>query len=107
MKHFFVVLALCLAPVSCLLASPDNSSIVAAAKSYVAQNSAGMQFSVTVDKVSGDYARAKATTAGGQTDAAWVFLKKTNGRWSGLTMGTDFSAEDYKQFGIPAALWIK
>jgi hypothetical protein len=40
------------------------------------------------------------------TDPAWVFLKKKDGRWTGLTLGTSFTTEDYQQLGIPNALRV-
>jgi hypothetical protein len=48
-------------------------------------------------QTNGDYARAKVTPNDtSQTDAAWVFLKREKGVWRGLTKGTAFSPEDYK-----------
>lgn len=107
MKNLLIAFAMLVATSLTVSASPDNSAIVAATKSYVAQNSAGMPFTVTVEKISGDYARAKVTPTGGQTDPAWVFLKKKNGTWTGLTLGTGFTPDDYKRYGIPAALWVR
>ena len=39
-------------------------------------------------------------------DAAWVFLKREKGGWRGLTIGTGFSPEDYKELHIPASIQL-
>ena len=39
-------------------------------------------------------------------DAAWVFLKREKGGWRGLTIGTGFSLEDYKELHMPACIQL-
>jgi hypothetical protein len=83
----------------------EDQAIAAAARKYVAANSQVSDFEIKVEKIAGNYARAKVIPENpGQTDAAWVFLKREKGTWTGLTLGTAFTAEDYKEFHIPAAL---
>lgn len=107
MKQLLFLVLFSSVAASCFSADP-NSSIVAATKSYVSSSSEIKQMQVTIEKVEGDYARAKVKpTAETQTDEAWVFLKKKNGTWTGLTMGTFFEAGDYKVHGIPPSLWLK
>jgi hypothetical protein len=103
------ILLLCCTLASTAFAQGDSKAAIAsAAEKYVAANSAISKVRVTVDKVEGNFARAKATPSdSGATDAAWVFLKKQNGSWTGLTLGTAFSPEDYRELGIPRSLWIK
>lgn len=103
------ILLLCSAVVTTAFAAADDKTAIAsAAEKYVAANSAIQKVQVTVEKMDGNYARAKAAPRdAGATDAAWVFLKKQNGSWTGLTLGTSFSPEDYKELGIPRSLWIK
>jgi hypothetical protein len=65
------------------------------------------KINVAVEKVEGDFARVKVSPQdAGTTDPAWVFLKKKNGKWTGLTLGTAFDPEDYQQLGIPKSLRI-
>jgi hypothetical protein len=90
-----------------LFAGDDNAAIVAATKSYVAANSGMTKITVTAEQVAGDFARAKVTPENSNAaDSAWVFLKKKDGKWVGLTLGTSFTTEDYQQLGIPNALRI-
>lgn len=85
-------------------AAGDDQAIVAAAKKYVAANSEIAEVDVKVEKVVGDYARVTVIPKAGQTDPALVFLKRENGAWRGLTIGTAFTPEDYKELHIPAAV---
>ena len=103
------ILLLCSTLVTTAFAQADSkAAIVAASQKYVAANSAISKARVTVEKVDGNYARAKATPADASAaDAAWVFLENQNGSWTGLTLGTGFSPEDYRELGIPRSLWIK
>jgi hypothetical protein len=84
----------------------DNPAVIAATKSYVAANSGMTKITVTVEQVDGDFARAKVAPDSNATDLAWVFLKKKDGKWTGLTLGTSFTTEDYQQLGIPNSLRI-
>ena len=88
--------------------SDAKAAIVSAAEKYVAANSAIRRVRVTIEKLDGKYARAKATPRDPKkADPAWVFLKKENDTWTGLTLGTAFAPEDYREFGIPRSLWIE
>lgn len=107
MKSILLIF-LCMTLAATSFASPEKSAIVAATKSYVASNSGISQVMVTVEKIDGDYARAKVTPSGGAVaDSAWVFLKNKSGTWTGLTMGTSFEPGDYKTLGIPPSLRVK
>ena len=87
--------------------SDEDVAIVAAAKSYVAANSSMAKITVSVEQVDGDFARARVVPENPPaTDPAWVFLKKKDGKWTGLTIGTSFTVEDYQQLGIPNTLRI-
>jgi hypothetical protein len=89
------------------LAGDDNAALIAATKTYVAANSAMRKFTVRVEQVSGDFARVKVAAQDSKAaDPAWVFLKREDGNWSGLTLETSFTTEDYQQLGIPNALRI-
>ncbi|MFZ1220119.1 MAG: hypothetical protein WAO00_12560 [Chthoniobacterales bacterium] len=90
-----------------LSAADENLAIIAATKSYVAANSGMTKISVTVEQVADDFARAKVTPENSNAaDSAWVFLRKKDGKWVGLTLGTSFTTEDYQQLGIPNALRV-
>lgn len=87
--------------------SDENAAIIAAAKSYMATTSALTKVTVAVEQVADDFARAKVTPEDSSAaDPAWVFLKKQDGKWTGLVLGTSFTVEDYQQLGIPNALRI-
>jgi hypothetical protein len=110
MKKLFLIFTLLGMVIAQSFAAENSESvaIIAAAKSYVTANSGMSRIHVTVEKVEGNFARAKVTPEDkAATDPAWVFLKKNDGKWIGVTLGTAFSPEDYRQFGIPKALRIK
>jgi hypothetical protein len=107
MRKSLLILAVLAAALPQLIASPENAAIIAATKTYVAANSGMTKINVAVEKVEGDFARVKVTPQdAGTADPAWVFLKKNNGKWTGLTLGTAFGPEDYQQLGIPKSLRI-
>ena len=92
---------------SILCAADEKAAIIAATKSYVAANSSITKINATVEAFEGDFARVKIEPQeGGVTDPAWVFLKKKDGKWTGLVLGTSLTTEDYQQLGIPNALRI-
>ena len=79
--------------------------IIAAAKEYIAQHSDVSDVEITVEKVQADYARVLAKPRDAtRADPAWVFLKRENGSWRGVAIGTDFSEDDLKKLGIPISL---
>ena len=80
----------------------DEEAVTVAVKKYVGAHSVVWGFHILIEKIDGDYARVKVTpNDASQTDAAWVFLKRENGVWRGLTIGTAFSPDDYKALHIP------
>jgi hypothetical protein len=90
-----------------VFAGDEEAAIIAATKSYVAANSGMTKITVTIEQVDGDFARAKVAPEDAKAaDPAWVFLKKNEGKWTGLTLGTSFTTEDYQQLGIPNALRV-
>jgi len=85
----------------------DNADIIAATKSYVAATSAIKQVNAVVEQIADDFARVKVTPENANAaDPAWVFLKKRDGKWIGLALGSSFTTEDYQQLSIPNALRI-
>src|ERR1044071_4503239 len=82
----------------------DNEGIAAVTRSYVTAKSGMTKFVVVVEQVADDFARVRVVPEDPKAaDPAWVFLKKTDGKWTGLTIGTGFTTEDYQQLGIPNA----
>ena len=72
----------------------DTAAIIAATKSYVAANSAITKANVTVEQIADDFARVKVTPENGNSaDPAWVFLKKKDGQWTGIALGTSFTTD--------------
>ena len=102
----FTLLSVSLAGV-CAKENDDNAAIVAATKSYVAAQSGMTKVTVQVEQIVDDFARVKITPEdSGAADPAWAFLKKKDGQWAGLVLGTSFTVEDYQQLGIPNALRV-
>jgi len=85
----------------------DNEAIAAATRNYVTTNSGMTKFVVVVEQVADDFARARVVPEDPKAaDPAWVFLKKKDGKWTGLIIGTGLTTEDYQQLGIPNALRV-
>jgi len=90
-----------------LVLANENDAVITAAREYVAAHSTVSGFDVSVEKIEGDYARVKVTPKRkGETDPAWVFLKREKGFWHGLTIGTFFTTEDYAEFHIPPSIQL-
>ena len=90
-----------------LLAMGEEEAVTIAARKYVAAHSVVSRVHVRMEKIDGGYARVKVTPDdSSQTDAIWVFLKRENGVWHGLTMGTAFSPDDYRELHIPASVQL-
>ena len=84
----------------------ETAAIVSAATDYVKKNSGrNMEFRITIEDVSGDFARARVDPLKKETDPALVYLKRTRGKWDGLIIGTSFQNSDLKELGVPKNLW--
>ncbi|HUR80883.1 MAG TPA: DUF3828 domain-containing protein [Thermoanaerobaculia bacterium] len=88
-------------------APSDDDALIAAARAYVAKESVVPSSKITVSGKSGDYVRLQVEAVDGQTDPATVFMKRVNGTWTGLSLGTGFPPDDLRALGIPEALWDK
>lgn len=107
MRKLHLLCAVLVGLTDLLSAADEKPAIIAATKSYVAANSGMTKITVTVEQVADDFARVKvAPEDKNPTDPAWVFLKKKDGTWTGLVLGTGFTTEDYQQLGIPNALRV-
>src|ERR1700726_3888728 len=101
MKRLLLIY-IALAALAPAMLADDKAAIIAATKSYVAANSGMTKVTVTVEQVADDFARAKVAPDDAKaTDPAWVFLKKKDGKWTGVTLGTSFTNGDYPQLGLP------
>ena len=104
-----LLIALAVCATGCIgsLLASEEEAVTIAARKYVAAHSVVSGFHISIEKVDGDYARVKVTpNDASQNDAAWVFLKREKGVWRGLTMGTAFSPDDYKELRIPASVQL-
>jgi hypothetical protein len=80
---------------------PEDTRILEAAQEYAKTNS-DIEVNVELEEVVDEYARVHVSPADpGQADEAIMYLKKTNGRWEGLAIGTSFSPDDYQSLNIP------
>ena len=106
MKKLLLLCALLAASISPGFAD-DNAAIAAATRTYVTAKSGMTKFVVIVEQVADEFARARVVPEDPKAaDPAWVFLKKTDGKWTGLILGTGLTTEDYQQLGIPNGLRI-
>jgi hypothetical protein len=79
----------------------EDTKILEAAQEYAKEN-ADLEISVEVEKVVDEYARVHVTPADPEAaDEAIMYLKKTNGKWEGIAIGTSFSPDDYQALHIP------
>ena len=84
----------------------ETAAIVSAATDYVKKNSGrNMEFRITIEDASADFARARVDPLKKETDPALVYLKRTGGKWEGLIIGTSFQNSDLKELGVPKNLW--
>ena len=107
MKNLLCLAALLVGLTMQTRAADDTVALIAATKSYVAANSAITKVNVTIEQIADDFARVKIIPQDANAaDPAWVFLKKKDGEWTGIALGTSFTTEDYQQLGIPNALRV-
>ena len=107
MKKLLLLGAVLVGLANLVCAEDEKPAIIAATKSYVAANSAITNINATVEVVADDFARVKVEPQeAGKADPALVFLKKKDGKWTGIALGTSFTTEDYQQLGIPNALRV-
>ena len=89
------------------VAPADEKAIRTAVLVYLESLRLMRGVTVEVEVVSGAYARARTVPPPDTTDAAWVFARKTKGRWQVVKgPGTAFEEEELKKLGVPRALWL-
>ena len=108
MKKLVLPFVLLLGLISRMPAADEDAAIVAAAEPYLKANATvTTKVKFTVEQVQGDFARVRINPQDKpDADTAWIFLKKQDGKWTGITFGASFTTEDYQQLGIPNALRI-
>ena len=108
MKKVLLLSVLFVALANLLGAEDEKAAIIAAAQSYVTANvTVTIKITLTVEAIESDFARVRmAPEEAGKGDPAWVFLQKKEGKWTGLTLGSSFTTEDYQQLGIPNTLRV-
>lgn len=87
-------------------AAPGEKQILDAAMDYLKANAAVEAPALKLDGVSGNFARVRVVPMNDETDPAVMFLEKKDGVWTGLVLGTAFTAEDYETYGIPKKLQL-
>ena len=88
--------------VTAVAAEDCTTAIIQATKGFVEKETPNMKATIKVDKVKGEYARAVVSSKG--ADNAWAYLKRKEGKWTVLSLGTGFGPEFYKRWGIPKEL---
>jgi len=82
-----------------------DEALVAATRAYVLRESAYQTIAIESTRVDADYARLFVVPVGVEGDPAIVFMKRMNGRWEGLSLGTGYAPDDLRAMGIPQSLW--
>lgn len=98
-----VWLVLC---VACGPASNQQAAIIAATQQYIQQNSQVNQVRIDVQAIDGDFARVEVDPVGDTAEPATAFLKRENGTWQVLTIGSAFDRDTYDQYKIPLSLRV-
>lgn len=89
---------------SSLTPNDEELDIIAAARDYLDEVSDVNSTDLSIVAIQGDYVRILATPPPDVADPATVFLKKTDGGWEGIALGTMFTQDDFDALGIPNAL---
>ena len=108
MRRSWLILGLLALALPNLVASPDNAEIIRAAESYLKANATvTTEVKYIVEQIEGDLARVRINPADKPTEStAWIFLRKTDGKWTGISTRAWFSPEEYERLGIPKSLRI-
>jgi hypothetical protein len=108
MKKSLLTLGLVAMALQRLLAESENPAILTAAESYLkASATVTTELKYIVEQIEGDLARVRINPADKPTKAtAWIFLRKKDVRWTGISARASFSAEEYERLGIPKSLQI-
>lgn len=108
MRKSSLILGLLAVALPQLLGSPENDAIIAAAESYLAANATvTTKVKYIVEQIEGDLARVRINPADKpNSSTAWIYLKKKDGKWTGIATGSWFRAEKYEELGIPKSLRI-
>lgn len=100
------ILLLILAALSILaapaVAGEEEAAIKKAVKAYLKKENPDVNATVVVQKVDGNYARTKVQAEG--LDEATAYLKRKEGVWTVLVLGTGITDEDYVSLGIPKSV---
>ena len=83
----------------------QDEALLTATRAYVARESEMKTINITSTRVDGDYARLFVEPVGINADPAIVFMKRVDGQWQGLSLGTGFPPDDLRAMGIPQSLW--
>ena len=81
---------------------PEDNVVKAAALQYAISNSAYKKFNVKVIKIYRDFSKLTVTPTDEVGDTATIYMKKQNGKWCGIYLGT--YPETY-ELNIPEEVW--
>lgn len=85
--------------------SAADEALHTAARAYVARESAYPTITIVSSRIAGDHARLFIEPVGVEGDPAIVFMKRVNGQWQGLSLGTGYAPDDLRALGVPQSLW--
>ena len=108
MRKSSLILALLAGALPRLFAESENAAILTAAESYLKANATvTTEVKYIVEQIEGDLARVRINPADKPTKStAWIFLRKKDGKWTGISARASFSPEEYERLGIPKSLQI-
>jgi hypothetical protein len=108
MRKSLLILGLLAVALPELIAPPEDAAILTAAESYLTANATvTTKIKYIVEQVERDLARVRINpTDKPNSSTAWIFLKKKEGKWTGMSARASFTAKEYEDLGIPKSLQI-
>jgi hypothetical protein len=79
----------------------DREALLDAASDHVKASAAGVVFSVSVAAREGDFARIRVIPMKAGAERATLYMKRENGAWRALDMGTAVACETLSAAGMP------
>jgi len=108
MRKLLFIAALLAVALPQLRASSEDADSLTAAESYLNANATvTTKIRYIVEQVEGELARVRINPQDRPNrDTAWIFLKKKDGKWTGISARAWFRPEEYERLGIPKSLQI-
>jgi hypothetical protein len=89
---------------SAALADEQSDAIKTAAMHYIFQETSVKDPIVTIEKIIPGFARVGIRSKSNITDPVTAFLRGSGENWSVVTFGTEVTASDLSEVGVPSSL---